>query len=125
MLATGEHWVQSKQTVTIVWDCVHQSQGSIIFSSSRAGTESDHSWFLYERAVETTIQKLSKGILFNAACAPHGVCIPVGAALSIYMEITTMCKIMLFTTTTKACGLICKYQFCSFVLLRPIFPKLW
>lgn len=44
----GELWVQREQTVTTVWKCVHQSQGAIIFSSTWAGTESGHSWFLYE-----------------------------------------------------------------------------
>lgn len=66
----GEQWVRREQTVTTVWKCVHQSQGSIIFSSRRAGTESGHIWFLYERAVEATIQKQSKGIFIPQPCAP-------------------------------------------------------
>lgn len=111
---SGELWVRCEQTVASVQKRVHQSQGSIIFSSRRAGTESGHSWFLYRRAVEALIQKQSKGIFIQQPWVLLcGFCIPVGAALSIYMKIVPVCIIMPLTTTTttkttKAFGLICK-----------------
>lgn len=56
-------------------------------------------------------------ILQSGLC---GLCIPVGTALSINMEIITVSRVMLLTTTTKDCGWICKYTLCLFVLLRPV-----